>query len=181
MNETTMTLVGNLVDDPELRHTSSNIPFANFRVASTSRRFDRELATYVDTQTVYMTVTAWRGLALNVAASLRKGNPVVVQGRYTQRESKQNEQLRVFHGLDALAVGPDLSRGVTSFAKRSHGSFGPTSNVAADGSELHEGDRPGGEHGISAQDRDEAIDAAGAADPVDTFVGAAMDDGLAPV
>jgi len=179
VNETTMTLVGNLVDDPTLRRTSStNIPFANFRVASTSRRFDREQGGFVDAGTLYVTVTAWRGLALNVAASLRKGSPVVVYGRYSQREYTQNDQLRVAYGLEALAVGPDLTRGVASFDKKAHGSFGPTVETDANGLPSDQGDRLAGEDLVWLQEQNRAFDAAEADDEPaggDDFVAADHD------
>lgn len=117
MNETTMTIVGNLVDAPNLRRTKNGHCVANFRVASTPRRFDREKGAWVDGDTLFVTVTAWRALGENVAASLRKGMPVVVTGRYCQREYEKNEALRTAYELEASAVGPDLSRGVATFEK----------------------------------------------------------------
>jgi single-strand DNA-binding protein len=117
MNETTMTIVGNLVDSPKLRRTKSGHYVANFRVASTPRRFDREKGTWVDCDTLFVTVTCWRALGENVAQSLHKGQPVVVTGRYYQREYEQNEALRTAYELEALAVGPDLSRGVATFER----------------------------------------------------------------
>ncbi len=117
MNETNMTIVGNLVDAPKLRRTKSGHFVANFRVASTPRRFDREKGAWVDGDTLFVTVTCWRALGENVAQSLRKGQPVVVTGRYYQREYEQEETLRTAYELEALAVGPDLSRGVATFEK----------------------------------------------------------------
>lgn len=117
MNETIMTIVGNVVDEPQLRRTKSGYAVANFRVASTPRRFDREKNTWVDGDTLFVTVTCWRAMGENVASSLHKGQPVVVTGRYFQREYESNEQLRTAYELEALAVGHDLSRGVSSFEK----------------------------------------------------------------
>lgn len=117
MNETTMTIVGNLVDAPKLRKTKSGHFVANFRVASTPRRFDREKAMWVDCDTLFVTVTCWRAMGENVAQSLHKGQPVIVTGRYYQREYEQNEALRTAYELEAIAVGPDLSRGVATFER----------------------------------------------------------------
>jgi single-strand DNA-binding protein len=117
MNETTMTIVGNLVDAPKLRRTKSGHFVANFRVASTPRRYDREKAAWVDGDTLFVTVTCWRALGENVAQSLHKGQPVVVHGRYYQREYEQNETLRTAYELEAIAVGPDLTRGVSTFER----------------------------------------------------------------
>ncbi|HZZ96903.1 MAG TPA: single-stranded DNA-binding protein [Jatrophihabitantaceae bacterium] len=117
MYDTTMTLIGNLVDSPKLRKTKNGHFVASFRVASTPRRFDREQAGWVDGKTLFVTVTCWRALGENVAQSLRKGQPVVVFGRYLQREWEKDEALKTAYELEALAVGHDLSRGVTNFEK----------------------------------------------------------------
>lgn len=117
MNDTTMTIIGNIVDTPKVRRTKSGHQVANFRVASTPRRFDREQALWVDGQTLFVTVTCWRALAENVGQSLRKGQPIVVSGRFYQREYEQNETLRITYELEAIAVGHDLSRGVADFVK----------------------------------------------------------------
>jgi single-strand DNA-binding protein len=144
MNETTMTVVGNLVDAPKLRRTKSGHSVANFRVASTPRRFDREKSAWVDGDTLFVTVTCWRALGENVAQSLRKGQPVVVTGRYYQREYEQEETLRTAYELEALAVGPDLSRGVATFEKVNRPA--PAAHVDLD------------EHGIPVDRTDEYLD-----------------------
>jgi single-strand DNA-binding protein len=117
MNDTQMTIVGNVVDSPKLRRTKNGHLVATFRVASTPRRFDRERQAWVDGTTLFVSVTAWRALGENVAASLQKGQPVVVTGRYCQREYEQNETLRTAYELEASAVGHDLCRGVSRFEK----------------------------------------------------------------
>jgi single-strand DNA-binding protein len=116
-NDTTMTVIGNLVDEPRMRLTKNGHAVTNFRVASTSRRYDREHDRYVDNSTLFVTVTCWRNMAENVANSLHKGQPVVVTGRYYSREYRVEEQLRVAYELEALAVGHDLSRGTSEFRK----------------------------------------------------------------
>jgi single-strand DNA-binding protein len=117
MYDTTMTLIGNLVDSPKLRKTKNGHFVASFRVASTPRRYDREQGGWVDGKTLFVTVTCWRALGENVAQSLRKGQPVVVFGRYLQREWEKDEALKTAYELEAIAVGHDLSRGVTNFEK----------------------------------------------------------------
>jgi single-strand DNA-binding protein len=112
-----MTIVGNLVESPKLRRTKNGHYVANFRIASTSRRFDREKNAWVDGGTLFVTVTAWRALGENVAQSLRKGQPVIVTGRYYQREYEREEALKIAYELEASAVGHDLTRGVASFEK----------------------------------------------------------------
>ena len=117
MNDTYMTIVGNVVDAPRMRMTKNGHAVTNFRVASTSRRFDRENDRYVDNATLFVTITCWRAMAENVAQSLQKGQPVVVTGRYYSREYTVNEQLRVAYELEAVAVGHDLGRGVSDYRK----------------------------------------------------------------
>lgn len=117
MNETIMTIVGNVVDDPRRRETKNGFAVTNFRVASTSRRYDREQERFVDNGTLYVTVTCWRAMAENVDKSIRKGQPVVVTGRYYQREYTVDEQVRTAYELEATAVGHDLGRGTSQFTR----------------------------------------------------------------
>ncbi len=133
MNDTTMTIVGNLVDTPNLRRTKNGHCVANFRVASTPRRFDREKGEWVDCATLFVAVSAWRGLGENVAQSLHKGMPVIVTGRYYQREYEKNEALRTAYELDATAVGPDLSRGVAEFKRVSRPTYAVPVELDGDG------------------------------------------------
>lgn len=130
MNDTIMTIVGNVVDTPKLRRTKSGHFVANLRVASTPRRFDRETNAWVDCRTLFVTVTCWRAMGENVAQSLRKGQPVIVTGRYYQREYEQNEVLRTAYELEATAIGHDLSRGVSDFERLSRP--GPAATVDLD-------------------------------------------------
>ena len=117
MNDTLMTIVGNVVDDPRLNRTKAGHWVANFRIASTPRRYDREAGAWIDGATLFVTVTCWRALAENVHQSLFKGQPVVVTGRYYQREYVVNEVNRTAYDLEATAIGHDLSRGVSTFKK----------------------------------------------------------------
>ena len=117
MNDTMMTLIGNVVDQPRMRRTKNGNTVTNFRVASTSRRFDREQGRYVDNSTLFVNVTCWRAMGENVQASVQKGQPVVVTGRYYTREYTVNEMVRTSYELEANAVGHDLSRGVSNFER----------------------------------------------------------------
>jgi single-strand DNA-binding protein len=117
MNDTLMTIVGNVVDEPRMRLTKNGHAVANFRVASTSRRFDRETGQWVDNTTLFTSVTCWRAMAENVHACVHKGQPIVVYGKYSSREYTVNETLRIAYDLEAIALGHDLSRGVTTFEK----------------------------------------------------------------
>lgn len=117
MNEIMMTVLGNVVDDPSLHETRSGHKVANFRLASTSRRFDRDEGRWTDGSTFFVSVSAWRNLGENAAASLKKGQPVVVYGRYQTRTYEVNETTRVSHELEAVSIGHDLNRGTTTWNK----------------------------------------------------------------
>ena len=133
MNDTTMTIVGNVVDSPRMRLTRSGHAVTNFRVASTSRRFDREHQRWIDNCTLYVNVTCWRAMAENAACSLQKGQPVVVTGRYYSREYELNEVVRISYELEANAVGHDLSRGTSEFRKVTRPSVTASVEVDDDG------------------------------------------------
>lgn len=116
-NETTMTIVGNLTGTPRLRRLGQGMSVANFRVASTPRKFDRERGRHVDGNSLFMSVTCWRDLAENVAMSLGKGDPVVVTGRVQMRSFVKDGQSQSVIEMEATAVGPDLSKGVANFRR----------------------------------------------------------------
>jgi single-strand DNA-binding protein len=118
MNDTYLTISGNVVDEPKLRKTTTNgVTVLTFRVASTSRRRDAETGQWGDRDTLFVNVTCWRSLATNVADSLFKGQPVVVHGRFYSRQYTKDEVTRVSYEIDAISVGHDLARGVSSFKK----------------------------------------------------------------
>lgn len=108
--ETPITVIGNLVADPELRFTPSGAAVCNFRVASTPRSFNRESNQWEDGQPLFLTVNVWRKQAENVAESLSKGMRVMVTGRLKQRsyENREGEKRHVFE-VDADDVGPSLA------------------------------------------------------------------------
>jgi single-strand DNA-binding protein len=118
VNDTYLTISGNVVDEPKLRKTTTNgITVLTFRVASTSRRRDADTGVWGDRDTLFVNVTCWRSLATNVAYSLFKGQPVVVHGRFYSRQYTKDEVTRVTYEIDAISVGHDLARGVSSFKK----------------------------------------------------------------
>ncbi|MDA8372577.1 MAG: single-stranded DNA-binding protein [Nocardiopsaceae bacterium] len=116
--ETQITLVGNLVDDPELRFTPSGAAVANFRVASTPRVFDRQSGEWRDGESMFLTCSVWRQYAENVAESLQRGMRVIVQGRLKQRsyETKEGEKRTVFE-IDVDEVGPALRSATAKVTK----------------------------------------------------------------
>ncbi|MEU9706851.1 single-stranded DNA-binding protein [Streptomyces sp. NPDC047981] len=116
--ETTITLIGNLVDDPELRFTPSGAGVAKFRVASTPRIFDKTTNEWKDGESLFLTCSVWRHVAENVAESLTKGMRVIVQGRLRQRSYETNEgEKRTVYELDVEEVGPSLRNATAKVAK----------------------------------------------------------------
>ena len=107
--ETSITVVGNLVADPELRFTQTGAAVATFRVASTPRRYDSQSNQWVDGEALFLSCNIWRQAAENVAETLTKGMRVIVTGRLRQRsyESREGEKRTVME-LEVDEVGPSL-------------------------------------------------------------------------
>ena len=110
MTDQTMTLTGNLVDDPELRFTPSGQPVANFRVASTPRYKDSQTGEWKDGDSLFLTCVAWRQMAENIAESLQRGTRVIVTGKLRQRsyETKEGDKRTVYE-LQVDEVGPSCA------------------------------------------------------------------------
>ncbi|MGX1853592.1 single-stranded DNA-binding protein [Streptomyces sp. NPDC055299] len=121
MNDTMVTLVGNAATAVEHRQTTAGATVARFRLAATSRRWDKGLERWTDGETSFYTVRSWRGLADNVAASVAVGEPLIVQGRLRLREGEQSPERggqRWFAAeVDAVAIGHDLTRGTAAFRR----------------------------------------------------------------
>ncbi|KUN81785.1 single-stranded DNA-binding protein [Streptomyces griseoruber] len=123
--ETVITVIGNLVDDPELRFTPSGAAVAKFRVASTPRTFDRQTNEWKDGESLFLTCSVWRQAAENVAESLQRGMRVVVQGRLKQRSYEDREGVkRTVFELDVEEVGPSLRNATAKVTKTSGGGGG---------------------------------------------------------
>ncbi len=123
--ETLITVVGNLVDDPELRFTPSGAAVANFRIASTPRTFDRQTNEWKDGEALFLSCSVWRQPAENVAESLTKGMRVVVQGRLKARsyETREGEKRTVFE-IEVEEVGPSLRYATAKVTRASRGAGG---------------------------------------------------------
>ena len=120
MFDTPVTIVGNVLTAPEWRRTTVTGTFVvSFKIASTSRRFDREHQKWVDGDSLRVRVVCWRKLGENVSLSVQLGDPVVVYGRLYSRDWNDDQgNRRTSYELDAIALGHDLSRGVDKFARR---------------------------------------------------------------
>jgi single-strand DNA-binding protein len=123
--ETTITIVGNLTADPELRFTPSGAAVANFTVASTPRTFDRQANEWKDGETLFMRCSIWRDAAENIAESLHRGTRVIVTGRLKSRsyETKEGEKRTVVE-LDVDEVGPSLRYASAKVTKAERGGSG---------------------------------------------------------
>ena len=124
--DTIITIVGNLVDDPELRFTPSGAAVAKFRVASTPRYLDKATNEWKDGDSLFLSCNVWRQAAENVAESLQRGMRVIIQGRLKQRsfETKEGEKRTVFE-IEVDEVGPSLRNATAKISKTSRAGGAP--------------------------------------------------------
>jgi single-strand DNA-binding protein len=134
--DTQITIIGNLVDDPELRYTPTGQAVAKFRVASTPRYMDRATNEWKDGDSLFLSCNIWRQAAENVAESLQRGMRVIVSGRLRQRsyETKEGEKRTVYE-VEVDEVGPSLRNASAKVTKsqRSGGSYGGQSGTGSQG------------------------------------------------
>jgi single-strand DNA-binding protein len=137
--ETTITVVGNLTDDPELRFTPSGAAVAKFRIASTPRTLDRQSGEWKDGEPLFLACNIWRDAAEHVAESLQRGSRVIVQGRLRQRsyETREGEKRTVYE-LEVDEIGPSLRYATAKVQKMSRsggggGGFGASGGGGAGG------------------------------------------------
>jgi single-strand DNA-binding protein len=125
--DTQITIVGNLVEDPNLRFTPSGQAVATFRIASTPRFLDKQTNEWKDGESLFLTCNVWRQAAENCAESLQRGMRVIVQGRLKQRsyETKEGEKRTVYE-VEVDEVGPSLRNATAKVNKtqRQGGGFG---------------------------------------------------------
>ncbi|MEV7228436.1 MULTISPECIES: single-stranded DNA-binding protein [Polymorphospora] len=126
--DTTITVIGNLTDDPELRFTPSGAAVAKFRVASTPRFMDKASGEWKDGEALFLACTVWRQAAEHVAESLQRGARVIVSGRLRQRsyETREGEKRTVIE-LEVDEIGPSLRYATAKVQKMSRsggGGFG---------------------------------------------------------
>ena len=123
--ETTITVVGNLTDDPELRFTPSGAAVAKFRIASTPRTMDRQSNEWKDGEPLFLACNVWRDAAEHVAESLQRGARVIVQGRLRQRsyETREGEKRTVYE-LEVDEIGPSLRYATAKVQKMSRSGGG---------------------------------------------------------
>lgn len=117
MNEITATVFGNIASEPRHTVTAKGVGVTSFRLASTTTRYDQDAQGYIDRDTTFLTVSCWRSLAFNAAASLVKGQPVIVHGTIKVRDWEQDGRSGREVEMDATSVGHDLRRGRTKFER----------------------------------------------------------------
>src|SRR5436305_2360286 len=151
-------MTGNLVADPIRRVTAAGVVVTRLRIASNHRRFDRERGEWISADPVYLDVNCWRQLGDNVAASLKKGDSVLVSGRLTMREydDANGGARRQGYAVEASSVSPDLCRYVTMLARPTRDPQAVTAVVTEQqGGEMQEVEQ------ISARQPDEGTGAPG--------------------
>ena len=153
--ETTITVVGNLTDDPELRFTPSGAAVAKFRIASTPRTLDRQSGEWKDGEPLFLACNIWRDAAEHVAESLQRGARVIVQGRLRQRsyETREGEKRTVYE-LEVDEIGPSLRYATAKVQKmsRSGGGGGGFGSGGGGGNRPQSGGGNGGGGGGSSFD-----------------------------
>jgi single-strand DNA-binding protein len=113
-----LTVVGWIGTEVRIHHESDGgVPFTTFRLGSTRRWFDKQAGEWRDAQTEWFNVKVWRTTAVNAARSLRKGDPVIVQGLLSTEEWVGADGPRTSLVLDASALGPNLAFGSSHFAR----------------------------------------------------------------
>ena len=157
MNDTHVTVVGNVVDSPR-RVSLENGTVTNFRLASTARRFDPRTQEFVDAGTFWVDVECWNDLFGNVSGSVSKGDPVVVQGTLTTHSWETENGRRSTPRIRAAAVGHNLARGIGVF-KRSR----PTRPAEPVPPPAH----PGDEELVRGRDYEDGPETLHSVDPAD--------------
>ena len=117
MNEIVTTVMGNAVTDVTLKTLPSGNCVANFRIANNPKRFDKQSNTWQELDPNFLTINAWGLLAENIANSVFKGQPLIVNGKLKVKQWKDGEKSGVSTELDAISIGHDLTKGCAEFTK----------------------------------------------------------------
>ncbi|WP_163507320.1 single-stranded DNA-binding protein [Fodinicola acaciae] len=119
--EPLVTMVGNVAGGPHLKKVRNGWSVCNFTIAANPRRFDATSKEWKDDDPLFLRVNCWHQMAKNVAASLVKGDPVVVYGRFLVRQYEVEGQRRTSNEIEAISVGPNLQFGQCRFSKEPAG------------------------------------------------------------
>ncbi|MCE1178957.1 MAG: single-stranded DNA-binding protein [Micrococcales bacterium] len=131
MNETYVTVCGNVVAPVEMKTTGGSVPFASFRIASTVRKLNPSSGQFEDSGTSFYRVAAFRRLGLNVGQSIKKGDPVIVHGRQRVNQWARNDGTSgTSVEIDAYHVGHDLTLGVTTYERPERAMLDPDDRLS---------------------------------------------------
>lgn len=112
-----VSISGLVATTPRHLVTQEGLPITSFRLASSSRRFDRKKNSWVDGETNWFTITCFRQLAINSAASINKGERVLLSGKLRIRDWDNGERTGTSVEIEADSLGHDLSWGTSTFAR----------------------------------------------------------------
>lgn len=128
-----ITVIGNLVADPELRYTQGGLAVASFTIASTKKKFDKATNEWVDGKTLFMRCSAWREMGEHIAGSLTKGTRVIAVGEISTREWEDKDGgKRSSIEMDVDAIGPDLRYSTAAVTRASSSSNATASAPVAE-------------------------------------------------
>jgi single-strand DNA-binding protein len=166
--DTQITIIGNLVDDPQLRYTPTGQAVASFRVASTPRFMDRQTNEWKDGDSLFLSCNVWRQAAENVAESLQRGMRVIVSGRLRQRsyETKEGEKRTVYE-IEVDEVGPSLRNASAKVIRSSRATGGGQGGSGGYGGGSGSGGGAGGAGGAGGGGGGRANDDPWASEPAD--------------
>lgn len=163
MNDLIITVTGWVATDPKLHVGPSGISMASFRLASSSRYYDRAKESWADGATEWFTVRGFRASALFIAESIAKGQPVLVHGRLRTNTWQAEDGPRTDMVLDVISVGHDLTRGIARFTRAVQDSVAAADDTPPDDS-LEDAqisvDEPEGADAEERDDEEEALPAA---------------------
>jgi single-strand DNA-binding protein len=126
-----ITVTGNVATDPEQRVVAEGVSVTSFRLASTHRRYDRTSNAWVDAYTNYYSVSAFRALGAHALSSLRRGERVIVSGKFRLREWDNGTRKGVTAEIEAESLGHDLQFATTTYSRDGAQPARPASSAAA--------------------------------------------------
>jgi single-strand DNA-binding protein len=155
----TLTLTGLVATTPRHLVTSEGLPITSFRLASTQRRYDRGAAKWIDGETNWYTVTCFRQLAINVVASIAKGQRLVVTGRLRVRDWETGDRAGTTVEIDADALGHDLAWGTSAYTRSVSSTIANDADQSSDRAAVLEASAEGAIDGRGLHDDSEADNA----------------------
>jgi single-strand DNA-binding protein len=174
-----ITVTGLVATTPRHLVTSEGLPITSFRLASTQRRYDRGAQKWIDGETNWYTVTAFRQLAMNVVGSVNKGQRVVVCGKLRVRDWESGDRAGTTVEIDADALGHDLAWGTSVYTRSVSSTVANDADLPSDRAAVLEGDDSESSEGtmssgssatVTDGDPDDELAAARAKRPVEVAV-----------